>query len=246
MTNNDEDKKQNVWYEHGVKHVVPNKKKLKNLKQNQGLTDEEFDKVYDDKYLSVDKNTLFEKRIQEKLKEFSDEYDLTDMKVNDKASLRALIQGVIALEDYEQMLYQLRTSPTGVDSDNVYIFEKMSKVSSDLRDDISKLQTDLKISRKSRKSDSDASFIDYLEAVKAKARKFYDAKMSYMYCPKCKTLLGTIWTLYPEEKKNKIRLVCNRDIDDNMKCDGEIVIGTKELLDNKGHSELNIVPLRME
>jgi ribonuclease HI len=242
----DDEKKPNVWYEHGIRHVVPTKKRLRNLKQNQGLTDDEFDKMYEDKYLSVEKSKVFEKRIQEKLKEFDAEYDLTDMKVNDKASLRALIQGVIALEDYEQILFQLRTDELGINADNVYIFEKMNKVASDLREDISKLQNDLKISRRSRKSDADASFIDYLEAMKVKAKKFYESKMLYMYCPKCKTLLGTIWTLYPEEKKNKICLVCNREIDDNMKCDGKIIIGTKELLDNKGHSDLNVVPIRME
>lgn len=241
-----EEKKPNVWYEHGIRHVVPSKKRLRNLKQNQGLTDEEFDRVYEDKYLSVEKSKVFEKRIQEKLREFEQEYDLTDMKVNDKTSLRALIQGVIALEDYEQTLFLLRTSEDGINADNVYIFEKMNKVASDLREDISKLQSDLKISRRSRKSDADSSFIDYLESIKAKAKKFYESKMSYIYCPKCKTLLGTLWTLYPEEKKNKIRLVCNREIDDNLKCDGEVVIGTVELLENKGHSETNLVPIRME
>lgn len=242
----DNKEKLNVWYEHGIRHVVPTKKRLKNLKQNQGLTEDEFDKMYEDKYLSVEKSRVFEKRIQEGLKEFDNEYDLTDMKVNDKASLRALIQGVIALEDYEQILFRLRTDDAGIDADNVYIFEKMNKVASDLREDISKLQNDLKISRRSRKSDADASFIDYLEAMKAKAKKFYEAKMQYIYCPKCKTLLGTIWSLYPEEGKNRIRLVCNREIDDNMRCDGKIDIGTKELMENRGHSDLTIVPIRME
>ena len=242
----EEEKKPNVWYEHHVRHVVPDKRKLRNLKQNKGLTDDEFQEMYDKKYLSVEKSNVFEKQINDKLKEFETEYDLTDMKVNDRASLRALVQAVIALEDYEQILFQLRTADEGINADNIYSFEKVSKVSSDLREDINKLQMELKISRRSRKSDADASFIDYLESVKAKAKKFYESKMSYMYCPKCHTLLGTIWTLYPEDKRNKIRLMCNRDIDDGLKCDGEIVIGTKELLDNKGHSDLNLVPIRMD
>jgi RNase P subunit RPR2 len=242
----EEEKKPNVWYEHGIRHVVPDKRKLKNLKQNKGLTDEEFDDMYAKKYLSIEKSNEFEKKINEKLQEFEKEYDLTDMKVNDRTSLRALVQAVIALEDYEQLSFQLRTREEGIDADNIYVFDRVNKVMSDLREDINKLQTELKISRKSRKSDADSSFIDYLESVKARAKKFYEAKMHYMYCPKCKTLLGTIWTLYPEEPKNKIRLVCNREIDDNMKCDGEIVIGTKELLENKGHSEPNLVPIRME
>jgi hypothetical protein len=244
MTNKEE-KLTNNWYSHGVRHTVPDKRKLRNLKQNKDMSDEEFDSMYEQKYLSVEKSVAFEKRIQEKMKEFEKEYDLTDMKINDIETLRALIQAVIALEDYEQLLYQIRNNEESINEDNIYIFEKVNKVSSDLREDISKLQNDLKISRRSRKSEQDASFIDYLEAVKAKAKKFYEAKMSYLFCPKCNTLLGTIWTLYPEDKRNKIRLVCNRDIDDNIKCDGELIIGTKELLEKKGYSNPNIIPERM-
>jgi hypothetical protein len=241
-----EPKKPNVWYEHGIRHVVPDKRRLRNLKQNKGLTDDEFDRMYEDKYLSIEKSKVFEKRISDRMAEFENEYDLTDMKVNDKASLRALIQGVLALEDYEQILFKLRTDDEGINADNIYIFEKTSKVASDLREDISKLQTDLKISRRSRKSDADASFIDYLDSLKAKAKKFYESKMLYIYCPKCKTLLGTVWSLYPEDTRNKIRLNCNRDIDDDVKCDGVVIIGTKELLESKGHSDPNLIPLRME
>jgi hypothetical protein len=240
----DEDKPK-VWYEHHVRHVVPNRKKLRNLKQNKDLSDDEFEDMFEKKYLSVEKSNVFEKQINDKLKEFEQEYDLSDMKVNDRASLRALVQAVIALEDYEQLLFQLRTNDEGINADNIYAFDRINKVMSDLREDINKLQAELKISRRSRKSDSDSSFIDYLESVKAKAKQFYEAKMSYMYCPKCKTLLGTIWTLYPEEPKNKIRLVCNREIDDKIFCDGEIVVGTKEMLDNKGSNHPELMPLRM-
>lgn len=239
-----EDKKKDVWYQHGIRHTIPDKRKLRNLKQNQDLTDEEFDKMYDEKYFSIEKSRVFEKRIEQKLQEFSDEYDLTDLKINDRAALRALIQAFIALEDYEQLLFGLRSADESINADNIYIFEKVNKVLSDLREDISNLQDDLKITRKSRKSDQETSLIEYLESLKEKARKFYESKMQYVYCDKCNTLLGTIWTLYPEEKKNKIRLKCNREIDDGIFCDGEITIGTVELLERKGHSNPNIIPER--
>lgn len=242
----EEKKKERVWYEHGIRHVIPDKRKLRNLKQNQGLSDDEFEEMYADKYLSVEKSKIFEKRILERMDEFAGEYDLSDMKINDRETLRALIQAVLALEDYEQFLYQLRTDNKSINADNIYLFDRVNKVCSDLREDISKLQNDLKISRRSRKSDADASFIDYLESVKVKAKKFYESKMSYIYCPKCNTLLGTIWTLYPDEPKNKIKLVCRREIDDTVKCDGEVIIGTKELLANKGYSDVNKIPIRME
>ena len=206
MTNNDEDKKQNVWYEHGVKHVVPNKKKLKNLKQNQGLTDEEFDKVYDDKYLSVDKNTLFEKRIQEKLKEFSDEYDLTDMKVNDKVQLRALAQAEIQLEDLETAAYVLRQE---IATDNVLVLEKINNIMSKLRSDISMISNDLQLTRRIRKQSKEASVISYIDTLRDKARKFYKQKMLYVFCPECRMLLATTWLMYPDSN-NSLKTKCGQ------------------------------------
>jgi len=235
-----------VWYQHGIRHTIPDKRKTRNLKQYRNMSDEEFDEYFEKKYNSVEQSANFEKRITSKLEEFEKEYDLSDLKINDRAALRALVQAFLALEDYEQLLYRLRTEDESVNADNIYVFEKVNKVASDLREDISKLQADLKITRKHRKSDEETSFIDFLESLKARARKFYESKMQYIYCPKCNTLLGTIWTLYPNEKKNKIHLVCNREIDDGVFCDGEITIGTNELLKKNGHSNPTIVPIRME
>lgn len=237
--------KERVWYRHHIRHVIPDKRKLRNLKQYQDMSDDEFESAFESKYSGAISSEDFEEQIKNKMDEFSKEYDLSDMKINDRETLRALIQAVIALEDLEQYLFQIRTSDGSINADNIYLFDRVNKVCTDLRSDISKLQNDLKISRRVRKSDADASFIDYLESVKEKARKFYESKMSYLICPKCNTLLGTIWTLYPEEAKNKIRLVCNREIDDGIKCDGEIVIGTKELLEKKGVNK-DILPARME
>lgn len=235
-----------AYYLHGVRHSIPDKRKTRNLKQYQGMSDDEFNKYFDEKYNSIEKSKSFEKRIEEQLKAFESEYDLSDLKINDRASLRALIQAYIAIEDYEQLIYRLRADESSINADNIYVYEKVNKVLSDLREDISKLQGDLKITRRHRKSDQETSFIDYLDNLKAKARKFYEQKMSYIYCPKCKTVLGTFWCLYPQEKKNRIRLVCNREIDDGVFCDGEITVGTVELINNRGHSDPSIPPIRME
>jgi len=242
----DAPEKERVWYKNHIRHVIPDKRKMRNLKQYQELSDAEFDDMFETKYSNAEKSKEFEDRIIDKLREFEDEYDLSDMKINDRETLRALIQAVIALEDLEQYLFHIRNSDGSINADNIYLFDRVNKVCTDLRSDISKLQTDLKISRKLRKSDAESSFIDYLESVKEKAAKFYESKMMYIFCPRCKTLLGTFWCLYPNEPKNKIRLVCKRELDDGVMCDGDIVIGTKDLLEQKGYSDINLVPIRME
>jgi hypothetical protein len=229
----------------GKRNRVTDARQLRNLKQYKDLTDEEFEELYTDKALNLHPSMEFEKRIERKIKEFEKDYDLGDLKINDRETLRALTQAIISLEDYEQGLYKMRGSEDGISQENVYLFEKLSKVMSDLRSDISLLQTDLKITRKIRKSDQETSFVTYLEHLKEQARKFYESRMLYIFCPKCKTLLGTIWCLYPEEKKNKVKLICNRSLTNGIVCDGEITIGTKELIEKKGYSNPELIPERM-
>lgn len=227
------------------RHTIPDKRKLANLVQFRDLSEEEFDELYNEKYKVADSEieASFEKRIEIKMEEFEKDYDLTDLKINDKETLRALIQAIISLEDYEQILFRLRTK--GIDVDNIYFFEKVNKVMSDLRADISKLQDDLKITRKIRKSDQETSFLQLIENLKEKARKFYESKMNYVFCPKCNTLIATVWFLYPELKTNKLKLHCGKKLVSGEVCSGEILIGSKELLELGGYSNKSIIPERM-
>ena len=169
-----------------------------------------------------------------------DDYDLSDMKINDRDALRALIQAQLTLEAFEQQSFALRSS--GVNTTDLIFLEKLHKVMSEIRADISKLQTDLSITRKIRKSDQDVTTIAYISGLTEKAKKYYNKKMSYIFCPKCNMLLATLWSLYPEEERNKISLVCGRVLPDGTTCGEKIIIGTKELLKNRGTSNKEITP----
>lgn len=216
-----------------------NKNKLRNLPQYRDKTDEELDILLAEREIisNVESKNL-ESRIEEKLNKFSDDYDLSDLKENDKASLRAMIQAIIALEDYEQLVFTLRKS---IDSENLLIIDKVSKIMEGLRKGISDFENNLNITRKHRKSDQEASVLSYIESLKQKAREFYESRMSYIFCPRCHTLLGTIWTLYPEEG-NKIELICKQKDKNGNPCDTRVVVGTKELLENKGTNERDVMP----
>jgi len=217
--------------------------RLKGLKQYRGLSSEEFDKVMAQKALGIDISEEFEKRIANKMQEFDNDYDLSDLKINDKDILRALIQAQITLEDYEQFQFKVRSA--GISEANVMANEKLQRAMSDLRDDISKLQNDLNITRKIRKSDQDVSVLTYIDGLKEKAKKFYASKMSYIFCPKCNMLLATVWTLYPENERNKIALICERILDDGSKCGEKIIIGTRELSEKRGTNKKEITPESM-
>jgi hypothetical protein len=136
----------------------------------------------------------------------------------------------------------LRTEQ-GITSETVYIFEKVNKVMSELRRDISDFQDDLKITRKARKSDTETSVIAYIENLKEKAKRFTESKMMYIFCPKCRTLLGTVWFLYPEEN-NSVSLTCGRKLD-GVPCGSKFRVTSKEMFNNRGSNAPENMPERM-
>jgi hypothetical protein len=208
--------------------------RLRSLRQYQNMSDEEFEEKMALLNAGVKTNQEFEKRIQHKIKEFEVDYDLSELNSNDKLVLRALCQAHITLEDLETQSYNIRSQ--GIDFDNLTIIEKMSKVMSDLRKDISQLQGDLLITRKVRKNDKETSVINFLEDLKIKAKEFYSAKMQYLFCPSCNLLLGTLWTLFPQNPHNKITLVCERELENGEKCGTKLVVTTKELWEKRQSS----------
>lgn len=219
-----------------------NRKRLRHLKQYQDLTDDEFDDVMDNKALDVEPSKEFEKRIERKLKEFELDYDLTDMKVNDKAVLRAIAQASITLEDLEQFTYKLRQA--GISDQNLMLHDKITSQMSRVRGDLSKMQDDLKITRKSRKADKEESVLSMIKDLELKAKRTYESRMSYIFCPECNMLLGTTWFLYPHAD-NKLSFKCKRKLDTGETCKGKTVVSSKELMKKRGTNKPSVLPESM-
>lgn len=222
-----------------ARNQLPHKERDRHLKQYAGMTDEEYDKIWEKKNQIIQPSLELEKRINEKMEDFARDYDLDDLKINDTLTLRALIQALISLEDLEQSMFQLRAE--GLTGGNIIMLDKLGKEMSQLRGDITNFQNDLKITRKIRKSEQETSVLNLIETLKVKAREYYQAKMMYIVCPRCSMLLSTIWTLYPEQK-NKIELICDRTLDDGSKCGEKVVVYTKDLLESKGTNKQEVLP----
>jgi hypothetical protein len=120
------------------------------------------------------------------------------------------------------------------------MLEKLSKMKDILRQSISAMSTDLKITRKVRVADKDQSVLSYIEDLKKKAKEFYESKMQLIFCPKCNTWIGSIWTLFPDENRNKIILVCNRHYEDGSVCGEKITLSTVELKKMGGSNKSSI------
>jgi len=211
----------------------------RNLPQYRDMSDDEFDRMFEETQYNVGISKDFEDRIAKKIDEFSQDYDIDDLKINDKETLRAFVQAIIALEDYERIIFNMR-SEGDISQHNINVVDRLSKITSDLRKDISRFQEDLNITRKIRKSDKETSVVSYISNLKEQARQFYEQKMSFIYCD-CGMLLGTFWVLYGQEI-NKIELTCHRKLDDGSFCGKKIKVTTKELMENRGTNRVEITP----
>jgi len=188
--------------------VLPDKRKIRNLKQYRDLTDEEFDELYTEEILaSVSQHEEdLEDLVQSKLSELAEDYDMSDMKVNDRLQLRAMTLAEIQLEDLEKAVYVIRQDIT---RDNVIVIEKLNNVMAKLRSDISSISDDLQLTRHIRKRSKETSMITHLADLKVKAKKFAKERMLYIFCPECRMLLATTWLMYPDNN-NKMKLDCKR------------------------------------
>jgi len=211
------------------------KESLRNLNQYKGLSDEEFEEIWEERQSRIlttfkPKQEL-EDRILDMTEKFREDYALDDMKFNDTQVLRALIRALLTLNDYEDILYDLQTD--GISTDNIRIIDNLNKFITNLRKDISSLQEDLRITRKNRKEEKEDSIEAYIKDIQEKANRFYKNKVFRAICPKCGMMLFDGWFLYPDEN-NKVILECGRmveqkDEDEAVKCTGRLELTSTEL-----------------
>lgn len=225
----------NVAYRRKGLAKAKSKEALRNLIQYQNLSDEEFEKVWEERQAKLkeqipEKEDL-ETRIQEMMEDFKADYALDDLKFNDIQTLRALIRALLTLKDYEDTLYEVQKE--GIGSDNIRVIDNLNKFISTTRKDISNLQDVLRISRKVRKEEREDSIESYIINLQDKADRFYKNHVFRAVCPECGMMLFDGWFLYPEED-NKIILECGRMVeqhedDEAKKCTGRLEVTSKDL-----------------
>lgn len=220
-----------------AEYSMVKKASLRNLQQYKDMTDEEFEEALQDtSYRITLTRENMDEEIDRRMVDFEEDYDLSDMKINDRIVLRNLIRTIISLEDFEDLFIQLRYTDEELDEKSVRVMDRIANIMTKLRSDISDMQGDLKLTRKIRKDSREESFLQWLENTKEKAKIFYKRKMLYIFCPECKELLSTIWLLYPDEQENSIFLVCN-------KCDHTFSVDSLSKLYDKGNKNVEGVKI---
>ena len=174
---------------------------LRNLPQYKGKTEEELERIQ-----HIIFHGDFDERVKDVFTSFEDDYDLSDMTANDKLSLTETARIFVLLDDMEKALKrELNEGET-----DWIRFEKINKIAATLRDDVSKLQRDLSITRKSRQDSEGQSVADFVMDLKVRAKSFLADRLCEVYCPKCSMLIAKVWFLY-KEADNSLSLTCSRE-----------------------------------
>jgi hypothetical protein len=222
------------------KRHAPSRNKLRSLKQYREMPEEEFSEAYSQLVFGASRDSVIREKYDRLMKQFEEEYDLSEMLPNDRVILKNLINAMLQLEDYEAQL--MLVSKEGFNNNNIVIVRELNNVCKALRNDISEMQDDLGITRKSRKNDKEASVLNTIEDLKKKAQQFYQQKMQYIICENCGTLLATVWWMKPEDVKSKIVVHCTRILDDDKQCNFTKAYTAKEILEMGGSNRKELLP----
>ena len=146
-----------------------------------------------------------------------------------------MIKAMINLEELDRQAGLLTMK--GVDQNNLNLLDKITSMASKLRNDISSMQDDLKITRKARKSGKEESVAEYINNLKKKAKEYHKSRSFYIFCPKCNMLAGTVWLNDFNDPKATIRLTCPRKDTEGNTCGEKIVVKFSDYKNKKTNKE---------
>lgn len=208
-----------------------NIKQIMNLAQYRGKTEEEVLASHEAH------NNSFSKRLDRMKDSMAEDYDLSDLNANDKAALDDLCKLFLRVADLDELISEEMQKE---DPDH-YNIQNMNKTLTQWRDSISRIQTDLNITRKARKGDNETSVVATVNSIKERAKKMLSERLSYIYCEKCHMLLANAWFLYPEGN-NGITLICERDLGNGKKCGHRTVVTSKKLKELGNRNLTDVLP----
>ena len=182
---------------------------LRNLPQYKGMSDEEI--------LESVGSKSFKERVQARLDQLAEDYDLSDMKYNDHVLIK---RWAILTERLDEEEEEFRVGK-GEMSPNDALREEQRL--SGLQRDIISIQETLNITRAKRRDKTEDNPRLLYEDIKSRAAKFLKDRLAYIKCPKCGMIVSKVWFLYPESN-NIVKYHCG-------KCEKEFQLTSTQILE---------------
>ena len=166
--------------------------------------------------------------VKKKLEILKEEYDLSDLAANDMLQLTNLAEALASQDVYNKLLSEELDSEEA----NISRVKEIQRLITEVTKNIATISDSLKIDRKSREKKTE-SVPDYVKDLKLRAKRFLDQRLSYIYCPKCKILVATMW-LSRYNQGAKFKFIC-------QKCNDSFIVSDSEL-DNRKNIDSAVVP----
>ena len=144
-------------------------------------------------------------KVSKKIEELSKDYDLSDMKPHDWTMFREMAVLMVRLEEEQQRLAGIIQAEE-LDETNALRAEQRLAV---IREGILKIQESLGLTRAKRIDQVENDPRVLFEDIKARAKRFLDARLAKLKCPKCNVMLASVHFVQPEAD-NQIKLTCHR------------------------------------
>jgi hypothetical protein len=133
---------------------------------------------------------------REILEEYRQSYDVDSLATpNDRANLDTIIMNTLALKQLQDRLLQLTVDEV---VDNAPEIKKINDSIVALSDLNLRIERQLGIDRKTRKSESEQSVVEYITWLKSMAVEYLDnnSRLFKVYCKKCQIMVGRISGVY--------------------------------------------------
>ena len=168
------------------------------------------------------------KQSELELNKLNEEYDLSDLATNDRRQLEELANALAQSTFFNALLEEESKKETP----DIRRLKDIQALLTGIRKDVSTIQGDLKIDRKNREKKTE-SIPEYIKDLKDRGIKFLAARMSYIYCPKCKFIVGNMW-LYDYTLGSKFKFICPR-------CENSFIVADSDLKTRKNLEDV-LVP----
>lgn len=127
--------------------------------------------------------------LQRRIERYEKDFDLTTVnQSNDRATLTMMVLIEIAYEKLQQQLHQLLASEDILDK--AQDIKRLSDILRDYAETHQKFQQTLGIDRRTRRSGSETSVRDYIDALLSEAKSYYETVITRVYCPTCDVMVG--------------------------------------------------------
>jgi len=198
---------------------------LKNLKQYSDAKIDAVDKIIH----NITVNNQDEQRIIDYISKMSEQYDVLEMNENDSTALKDLATISIRVQDLDQVLRIKMSDKEGIDWSEIHW---ITDILTDLRKSRQQIEESLNITRRARQGVEQTSVVDAIESYKLRAKKLLEERLNYIYCPKCKLLIGNVWMLNPYIG-NSFTFTCPRELEDKQICGHKFSVTGSELMAKK-------------